>query len=357
MPDTFWARTDSNSAKNPALNLTGDPAMQITFVPSGPSGDIILDYDGGGIDPDTQVSIGGSLYDFTFELSATLPTLNKDGAQQVPDQFEGDPIYVITIQDYPALGETTRLAFLPTSSATQSEMDAFGNGAVDLQNVDTTTPGTICFAAGTCLLTPDGDRPVEGLKVGDLVVTLDNGPQPIMWISNSDLSWPGSDEESLPILISAGAFGAGAPSRDLVVSPQHKILIAESDDGACDVPTKSLAPAKGLTSLPGIRKMRGKRKVTYHHVLLARHEILFAEGLACESFYPGPAAMRMLKRDQRDEVLRLFPGVKKDCVSGYGPPVRRCLTCREAKAAADCAYRVTSRFLPGAREARGELVG
>ena len=357
MPDTFWARTDSNSAKNPALNLTGDPAIQITFVASGTNGDIILDYDAGGIDPDTQVSIGGTLYDFTFELSATLPTLKKDGAQQVPDQFEGDPIYVITVQDYPAPGETTRLTFLPESFATQSEMDAFGNGAISLQNIDTTTPGTICFAAGTLLLTPEGDRPVEELKVGDLVVTLDNGPQPIMWISKSDLSWPGSDEEALPILISAGAFGGGAPSRDLVVSPQHKILVAESDDGACDVRTKLLAPAKGLTSLPGIRIMWGKRNVTYHHVLLARHEILFAEGLACESFYPGPAAMRMLRPDQRAEVLCLFPGVTNDCVSGYGPPVRRCLTVREAKAAADCAHRVASRFLPGAREARGELVG
>ncbi|MDP2606567.1 MAG: hypothetical protein Q8S00_28850, partial [Deltaproteobacteria bacterium] len=54
MSQTFWARTDSNSANNPALNLTGDPATQITFVPSGSNGDIFLEYNGGAPDPDTQ---------------------------------------------------------------------------------------------------------------------------------------------------------------------------------------------------------------------------------------------------------------------------------------------------------------
>ncbi|MDU8912956.1 Hint domain-containing protein [Aestuariicoccus sp. MJ-SS9] len=151
---TFWARIDSNSANNPALNLTGDPAVQFSLVESGPNGDLTLDTNGGAPDPDTQVDIGGTLYDFSFELSAELPTLNRDGAGQVPDQFEGSSIFIITVQDYPSAGDTTRLAFMPDEAATQTEMDAFGNGAIDLQ------------ATGT---EPAPDYIVEGTSGADVI--------------------------------------------------------------------------------------------------------------------------------------------------------------------------------------------
>lgn len=334
MPATFSARTDSNSANNPALNLTGDPAISISFVPFGTNGDILLEYSGGAVDPDTRIEIDGDEYDFVFELSAELPTLNRDGAQQVPDQFEGSVIYVITVQDYPSAGETTRLAFLPEETATLAEMDDFGNGAVDLQNIDTTTPGVVCFARGTLLATPDGERPVESLKVGDHVMTVDFGPQPIVWISSSVHVWPGSDEQALPVLISSNALGDRQPLRDLVVSPLHKILlsnpIAELHSGSPDV----LVPAKGLTSLPGIRQMKGKRRITYYHILLERHAILLSEELRSESFYPGATAMQMLRPDQRLEIFSLVPALKEKGGRAYGPTARPCLTNSETRALA-----------------------
>lgn len=326
MSQTFWARTDSNSANNPALNLTGDPAQQITFVQSGPNGDIFLEYNGGSPDPDTQVDIGGIAYDFTFKLSATLPTLKKDGAQQVPDQFEGSVVYTITVHDYPTVGETTRLTFMPNETASQTDMDAFGNGAVDLQNIDTTTTGVVCFGEGTLIDTPAGSRAVETLVAGNLVTTLDHGPMPILWISQSTHVWPGSSEDALPIQIRAGALGAGMPARDLVVSPQHKVLIVDPANRHQSV----LAPAKGLTSRRGIRVMRGKRKVTYYHVLLETHEILLSEGLPTESFYPGPQALKLLRQNQRDAIFKLFPQLKIDPDSGYGPKAFPCLTVQTA---------------------------
>ena len=330
MPATFWARTDSNSANNPALNLTGASAIEITFVPSGTNGDILLEYSGGGVDSDTQILIDGVAYDFVFELSATLPTLNSDGAQQVPDQFEGSVIYVITVQDYPTTGETTRLSFMPEETATAAEMDDFGNGAVDLQNIDTTTPGVVCFARGTQLATPDGERAVEILKVGDHLITTDYGPLPIVWISSSSHVWPGGAEQKLPILVTANALGEGKPHRDLVVSPHHKILLSnpehELDTGSPGV----LVPAKGLTSLSGIRQMKGKRRITYYHVMLERHAILLSEGLPTESFYPGSTAMKMLSPEQRLAVLSAFPNLG-DNGSGYGPTVRPCLSYAETK--------------------------
>lgn len=89
MPTEFWTRTDSNSANNPALNLTGAPSFLMSFVPSGTNGDVLLEYNGGAVDPDTQVLIYGIAYDFTFEFSGDLPTQNNQGASQVAEQIEG----------------------------------------------------------------------------------------------------------------------------------------------------------------------------------------------------------------------------------------------------------------------------
>lgn len=332
MASTFWARTDSGSANNPALNLTGDPAAEITFVQSGATGDLVLDVAGGGVDPDTQVEIGGTTYNFTFELSGFMPTAKKDGAQQVPDQFEGHLVYIVTVQDYPTAGATTRLSFLPDDLATQAEMDSFGNGAIDVQNVDTSTGGAVCFAAGMHILTPKGDVRVENLKVGDLVLTLDHGPQPILWISQSEHVWPGSAENDLPVLIPRGALGLDVPRRDLVVSQQHKVLLSDTNASLPFSDVQVLAPAKGMTLLPGIRVMKGKRRVVYYHILLEGHEILISEGLETESFYPGATALKFLRTPQQKEIFSLFPGLEDDRAGGYGPQARRCLTYAQTKA-------------------------
>jgi len=332
MPSTFWARTDSGSAANPALNLTGADAVQITFVVSGGSGDLFLEQPtGGGVDPDTQVSIGGTSYNFTFELSGIMPTQNRDGAQQVPDQFEGSVVYIITVQDYPTTGNTTRLTFMPEETATQTEMGSFGNGAIDVQDVDETpAAGPVCFAGGTKILTPCGEIPVEDLQIGDIVTTLDDGPMPILWISKTKCSWPLESDQSKPIKISAGALGQNSPMRNLVVSPQHKVLLSDASAHELFAKTQVLAPAKGLLSLPGVRSMKGKRDVVYYHVLMAKHSILVSDGAPTESFFPGVCAMGMLKKHQRDEVFALFPELAESPDAGYGLQARRCLSRSES---------------------------
>lgn len=328
MPTTYWARVDSNTANNPALNLKSDPAVQITFVPFGANGDILLETNGGSFDPDTQVLIGGTAYNFTFELAGALPTTNNNGAQRVPDQYEGKIVYVITVQNYPTAGQTTRLVFLPDENATAAEMNSFALGAISLQGITTTGPGVICFAEGTRIRTPDGDRPVETLRAGDLVMTADHGPAPVVWASATRRHWPGSSTSDIPVLIKAGAFGNGLPARDMVVSPQHKILVSHRAGARGVDDAGVLAPVKGLTALPGIRVMGGCRAVTYHHILFSRHEIVFAEGLASESFYPGPTALGMLTDVQRAEIAHSLPEIGK---SSYGPPCRPVLTVREAR--------------------------
>lgn len=313
MDPTYWAREDSGSANNPALNMTGAPARQITFVPEttgGLLGDLFIERPlGGGPDPDTLVRIGTGLYEFTFEVSGTLPTLKKHGAQQVPDQLEAQPVYIVTVHDYPAAGETTRLTFLPDAQATEAEMNAFGKGAIDVQDASFDPPeGSVCFATGTLIDTPAGPVPVEQLAPGDVVMTRDHGPMPILWVGQSRMTWPGSSKKALPILIAAGALGAGLPRRDLVVSPQHKMLVAGPAVVKMHGRPEVLVPARGLTGLPGVREMTGKRDVTYFHVLLSEHAILVAEGSFSESFYPGLQALKALRPMQVRRVEAALSG-------------------------------------------------
>lgn len=323
MERTYWARTDSNNANNPALNLTGDAATQITFVEVGGSGDLLLDYNGGAADPDTQVQIGGQTYDFVFELTASLPTTKSNGSQQVPTQFQGDVIHIVTVQDYPVPGHTMRLAFMPDETVTQAEMDSFGNGAIDLLALDTTTSGAVCFASGTLIATPHGPVPVESLRAGDMVRTVDRAAQPILWISTSAHRWPGSAERHRPTVIPAGALSPDLPSRELVISPRHKLLAAMP--GGDEV----LVVAQGLVGWRGIRRMKGKRAVTYHHILLARHELLISDGIPSESFYPGRTALDMLNARQRDRLFRLRPLLAIAPEVSFGDRVRPALSVRQ----------------------------
>lgn len=330
---TFYARTGSNSAKNPALNLTGDPALQITFLAQsadGSRGDMELDANTGGVDPDTMIEIGGQTYSFSFTMEGTMPTTKSDGANQVPDQFEGDPVIVVTVFDYPSECEVTRLAFLPESDATQAEMDSFGNGAIDVQNVDSAPPATpICLASGARVMTPRGLVPVEELAEGDLVCAADGPPQPIRWIGRSRHRWPGGDPAARPAEIAAHAFGPGRPARTLRVSPQHKMAICGARLSLDHGLDEMLAPAIGLVGHPGVRNVTEAQSVTYHHLLLARHGLIFVDGVTTESFYPGPQALAMLAPMQRLRLAQHVPGLARGARAAYGPMALPVLSRRE----------------------------
>lgn len=331
MAGSYYVRTDSGTANNPALNLTDDPSFEIEFIAEtagGGSGDLLLE---GSPDPDTQVLIGGQSYSFSVDWIGTLPTANSDGAGQVPTAFRGDYVIRIAVQDYPTTGSVTYLVFLPNEEATAAEMDAFGGGRIGVQAIDTTPdPIPVCFASGTRIETPSGMVEVDRLCIGDMLLTQDRGPQPVLWIGCTDHAWPGTDERLRPVRIPSGAWGGGVPTCDLVVSPQHRILVTEGCDPAGGVQNEWLAPAIGLLGYHGIHQDLGCQSVRYYHVLLERHSILRAEGMRTESFYPGPMALRMMSLPQRLAILSLFPALRSDPEDGYGPPCRMALTRRQA---------------------------
>lgn len=169
--------------------------------------------------------------------------------------------------------------------------------------------GLVCFTEGTQIETDTGQRPIETLRAGDLVLTADAGLQPLRWIGKRTVSdhEMATHPKLAPVRIVAGALGNGRPERDLLVSRQHRMLlsspVAERMFGAREI----LVPAIKLTDWPGIFVDQQTQGVTYFHMLFDRHEVVLAEGAWSESLYTGPEALRGLSPEARDEIAVLFP--------------------------------------------------
>lgn len=192
------------------------------------------------------------------------------------------------------------------------------------------SPPPVCFAAGTWIATPDGAARVEDLRPGDLVLTLDEGPQPVLWIGRRWTAFGHGAHRHQPIVIAPEALGPGMPSRELRVSPQHRLLLAGSGQGM--QARGVLAKAKALDGRPGVAQDRACTAADYLQLLLPRHAILFANGLATESLYPGPVALHSLGESARARVEALFPGISVDVQAAYGPMARPVLGLRAVQA-------------------------
>lgn len=161
--------------------------------------------------------------------------------------------------------------------------------------------GPPCFVSGTRIETDCGDIPVEDIRVGDLVRTMDHGLQPVRWTGQRRVS---ATDQFAPVRISKGALGN---KRDLLVSPQHRILISGWRAELLFGENQILAAAKHLCNHDKIHIAR-QSQVTYVHLLFDRHEIIFSEGIPSESFDP---CGQMLEDDRmlRVELEQLFPEI------------------------------------------------
>jgi Ca2+-binding RTX toxin-like protein len=182
----------------------------------------------------------------------------------------------------------------------------------------------VCFTAGTRLATAKGHRPIEKLRVGDLVQTADHGLQPIRWIGSMTVDGMGA---LAPILISAGALGN---RRDIMVSPLHRMLVSGWKVELLFGEDEVIAAAKMLVDGADIRP-HPMRAVTYYHLLFDAHEIVFAEGAGAESFHPGEEGFDALGACAQDEITALLPHIAGGNFAAYGPSARRSLRAHEAR--------------------------
>lgn len=231
-------------------------------------------------------------------------------------------------------GGTIRIDFDPLNSenGVVSYFDSVGGseGHFDFVNIENII--IPCFTPGTKIATPKGEVLVEDLKVGDRIITRDNGIQEIRWIGSRDLSSNdlAAKGHLRPVLIRQGALGNGLPERDMKVSPNHRMLVASDKAAFYFEEREVLVAAKHLVGLPGVEFV-DVEEVTYIHFMFDQHEVVLSDGAWSESFQPGDYTLQGIDSEQREEILELFPELAhEDGIEAY-QAARRSLKRYEAQ--------------------------
>ncbi len=212
-------------------------------------------------------------------------------------------------------GDTEDFNF--TYAVSDSDSDATDSAFVTVSSVP-------CFVAGTMIETTRGPVPVEQLVPGDLVVTHDNGVQPLRWIGRRAVSAEG---DFAPIHIAKNTFGRHDA---LLLSPQHRVLIRDALAELLFEDAEVLISAKDLVNGHNVRVMEGG-EVEYVHILFDAHEVVFSGGLATESFLPGPQTTASLEAGLVAEICALFPELDPQTGVGYSQAARRVLKAYEVQ--------------------------
>ena len=263
---TAHGGTITGSVQN-AGTLLDDGALQVTGDLSG-GGTLSL---GGG-----RTEIGGTLTEgVTFTAAAALTLHHLSGAVSVTTAGLGASVTLAGITGATVSGHTVGAA------GGSLVFDSLGAGSDLVMSTDSagdsvvTVDAAPCYCPGTLIRTGGAPVPVERLAAGDRVATLFGGLQRIRWIGRRHYAgrFIAGQVLMLPVCIARGAIADGVPSRDLVVSPGHAIYL----DGA-------LVPAWLLVNGRTITQAASVASVTYIHIELDEHEVIFAEDCPAESF-------------------------------------------------------------------------
>ncbi len=193
-----------------------------------------------------------------------------------------------------------------------------------------------CYCRGTCIATPGGETPIETLAIGDPVLTISGAIRAIHWIGRR--AYPArqtlGSRAVRPVRVRAGALGKDLPRRDLLVSPEHALMLGDPIAG------EVLVPARHLVNGNSIVREAGGRPVEYFHIELDGHDIVLAEGQPAETFIdcdsramfdnagdvpavkhaPGPRTQFCAPRVEGGAVLaRIRRAIDAGCGSQPGP--------------------------------------
>lgn len=252
------------------------------------------------MDPGNPPDPGTSLTVQTFQFTDR----NDDGeiSRAGGDTFEGHTITRVwdgdTVKvDIPGEGTVTLMGvtfymqghpavFVPTDGAVLKDAVFLSSTYVTVSSqLDLDTLAPACFTPGTLIDTPGGPRTVEDIRAGDIVVTRDDGPQPVCWVARRRVCGSG---DLAPVRIDAGGLNNTAP---LIVSPQHRILIegwpAELYAGEAAL----LVPALHLVNGTTIRR-KPVKWVDYIHLGFASHALVRSAAQWSESHFASAAARR-----------------------------------------------------------------
>ena len=201
-------------------------------------------------------------------------------------------------------------------------------GTLAFTNIENIIP---CFTPGTMIATPRGEVAAEHLRAGDKIITRDNGIQEIRWVGQKAMGWRDLHVNAhlKPVLITQGSLGNGLPERDMLVSPNHRVLVANDRTALYFDEHEVLVAAKHLVSSAGIAAIDSVG-ITYIHFMFDRHEVVLSNGAWTESFQPGDYTLKGMGNAQRNEIFDLFPDLKSEAGLQDYQAARRTLKRHEA---------------------------
>ncbi|WP_299348176.1 Hint domain-containing protein [uncultured Shimia sp.] len=282
---------DGGDGSDLVVGGAGDDTIEL----GGDDGDIDLAF--GNNDQDTFQNLGGGDTVIGGEGGDDFDTINLDGSippggSYVVNYDAGDPTFD------PVTGKS--------ESGTITLLDSNGDpaGTITFGQIE----NIVCFTPGTVILTTSGEVPVEQLKAGDQVVTRDNGLQTIRWVGSKALSGRNLLQRPnlRPVMIRKGSLGPNLPERDMMVSPNHRMLMVSHQAQLLFAESEVLTAAKHMTHLDGVHQVQ-VGGVEYVHFLCDNHEVVLANGTWSESFQPGAFSMGSMDDAQRSEIYDLFP--------------------------------------------------
>ncbi len=221
---------------------------------------------------------------------------------------------------------------MPTTDTQKNAFDlgdSATDGATDVATLSNVVP---CFTPGTVIATPFGEQRVENLKVGDRILTRDNGLQEIRWIGSSHLNTQDLQKapDLKPVMIRSGALEHGLPEADILVSPWHNVLVQTPSTRAFFDENEVLAAAAHLTDIEGV-DVAEVDAVTYIHFMFDRHEVVLSNGFWTESLRPDDAVMASMGQSQRQQIFKLFPDLREAKGRKAYQSARRALTETECR--------------------------
>ena len=180
------------------------------------------------------------------------------------------------------------------------------------------------FCQGTTLMTDEGAQPVDWLRAGDRVITRDHGFQKILWAERTVAA--ASAKTRPQIRLATGCAGHNTPEQDLHLHPEHRILLKSPRIELLFACHEAFVPASAVTNGCEIIATHSDQQTSYFHILFKQHEIVLAEGLWVESFFPDTAALNVLPTEQQTRIRELL-GAKID----RQQTARQCLKPWQAK--------------------------
>lgn len=324
--DTIYGADDDDSIYGDAGNDFLDGQIDEDLVVGGNGDDVLFGGDG------NDTLVGGSGLDSVTGGADRDTIIGIEAGEHVSGDEDGDDWDTLYLT-----GGNSRVGTTTTDSdgngfdGTIEFLDTDGNvtGTATFENIEEIVP---CFTPGTLIATPQGARAVETLREGDKILTRDNGIQEIRWVGAKSMTGLelAQTPHLKPILIKAGSLGNGLPERDMMVSPNHRVLVNNDKTSLYFEEREVLAAAKHLVGMDGIHKV-DVMSTTYIHFMFDRHEVVLSDGAWTESFQPGDYTLNGIGDEQRQEILELFPELAtRSGIDGY-QAARRSLKAYEAR--------------------------